>query len=115
MNFTEHYTEEDYRADQNEGLRDATRGDALEDFYSVISKIVIAVQHHVPKDLEGEAVKDCHPDVAKAIDQITQLGICYTYELDDDEGNEVFDYDFSEHANWFMGDELGYYKETDNV
>jgi hypothetical protein len=115
MNFTDHYTEEDHRADQNEGLSESVRDDALDEFYGIASKLAINVQHLVPKDLEGEAVKDCHPDVSKTIDQITQLGICYTYRLDDDEGVEYFDYDFSDYSSSVFSDELGYYKESANV
>ena len=109
--FTDYYTEEDQRADDLEGLRNAVRGDAFEEFYGVISKIVLGVQHHVPKDMEGEAVKGCHPDVAKAIAQITQLGLCYTYHYEWYSGSEDFDYDFTKHVAEFLNDELGYYEE----
>ena len=96
-------------SDAQDVLFEQYREMAKAQFFADIEQIVLNVEHHIPKDLEGEEVKNCHPKVADAIDQITQLALCYTYETED---GDFIDYEYEELLDDILSDELGYYKES---
>ena len=95
--------------------RDYNRIDALEEFYRVITKKTMQVEHLVPKDLEGEKVYNKNKRVAKAIDWVLKQGkdFVYTTEITGKYGDydEEFSYNFITYAKDHLSDALGYYKE----
>lgn len=97
-------------SDAQDVLREQWREPAKWQFLNDVEKIVLGVEHLIPKDLEGEAVKDCDPKVKDAIEQITQLALCYTYESEDGD----IDYDYEDILDDLLADELGYYRESDD-
>lgn len=111
-------TEELRRDEDYSNQYDASKDDALKEFYECASKMTLSVEHLVPFDAEGEEVYYLDPRLASAIDQLKTISswFIYTIEL---EGKyrryeENFIYDFQEEAMDFLHANLGYYEDKKN-
>ena len=96
-------------------LREGFEKEARDEFYRIIGKKTISIEHLIPKDREGEEVYKKNKRVAKVIDDILELGKDFTFktEVCGKYGyyDEEFSYDFTIYAEDHLSDELGYYKE----
>jgi hypothetical protein len=98
-------------------LRGGFKVEALNEFYRVINKKTMSIEHLIPKDREGEEVYKKNKQVAKVIDDILKLGKDFTFktEVYGKYGyyEEEFTYNFTVYAEDHLSDELGYYKENE--
>lgn len=96
-------------------LRESFKEEARDEFYRIIGKKTMNIEHLIPEDREGEEVYKKNKRVAGVIDDILELGKVFTFktEVYGKYGyyDEEFSYDFTIHAEDHLSDELGYYKE----
>jgi hypothetical protein len=96
-------------------LREGFEKEARDEFYRIIGKKTISIEHLIPKDREGEEVYKKNKRVAKVIDDILKLGKDFTFktEVYGKYGyyDEEFSYDFTIYAEDHLSDALGYYKQ----